>query len=66
MGRRSGGLKLAALRPASFHPLAPHALSAEQPTIDFTQHEMEDGTIVSTQERVVKDVRVASPFCRGD
>ncbi|KAL7415147.1 Serine/threonine-protein phosphatase 2B catalytic subunit A1 [Mrakia frigida] len=27
------------------------------PTIDFTQHLMEDGTIVSTQERVVKDVQ---------
>ena len=26
------------------------------PTIDFTQHVLEDGTIISTQERVVKDV----------
>lgn len=25
--------------------------------VDFTQHMLEDGNIVSTQERVVKDVR---------
>lgn len=27
------------------------------PEIDFTQHKLEDGNIVSTQERVIKDVR---------
>jgi serine/threonine-protein phosphatase 2B catalytic subunit len=27
------------------------------PTIDFTQHALDDGTSVSTQERIVKDVR---------
>lgn len=27
------------------------------PEIDFTQHTLEDGNIISTQERVVKDVR---------
>jgi serine/threonine-protein phosphatase 2B catalytic subunit len=27
------------------------------PTIDFTQHQLEDGNTISTQERVVKDVR---------
>ena len=26
------------------------------PHIDFTQHKLEDGTIFSTQERVVKEV----------
>ena len=26
------------------------------PEIDFTQHTMEDGSSVSTQERVIKDV----------
>lgn len=26
------------------------------PTIDFTQHALDDGTAVSTQERIVKDV----------
>jgi hypothetical protein len=32
---------------------------APVPEIDFTQHALEDGTTVSTQERMVKDV---SPF----
>lgn len=27
------------------------------PEIDFTQHQLEDGNTISTQERVVKDVR---------
>jgi hypothetical protein len=27
------------------------------PVIDFTQHQLEDGNTISTQERVVKDVR---------
>jgi hypothetical protein len=27
------------------------------PEIDFTQHTLEDGAVVSTQERVIKDVR---------
>lgn len=26
------------------------------PEIDFTQHQLEDGSYVSTQERVIKDV----------
>lgn len=26
------------------------------PSIDFTQHTLEDGNVISTQERVVKDV----------
>jgi hypothetical protein len=26
--------------------------------IDFTQHRLDDGTTISTQERVVKDVRL--------
>lgn len=28
-----------------------------RPELDWTQHTLEDGNIVSTQERVVKDVR---------
>lgn len=32
------------------------------PEIDFTQHQLEDGNTISTQERVVKDVRVLPPF----
>lgn len=30
---------------------------APVPEIDYTQHQLEDGNTVSTQERVVKDVR---------
>jgi len=30
------------------------------PIIDFTQHTLEDGNVISTQERVVKDVRISS------
>jgi serine/threonine-protein phosphatase 2B catalytic subunit len=29
------------------------------PKIDFTQHQLEDGNFISTQERVIKDVRCA-------
>lgn len=29
--------------------------------IDFSQHVLEDGSVVSTQERVVKDVRHVLP-----
>ena len=32
------------------------------PVIDFTQHVLEDGTIISTQERVVKDVSVYTVY----
>jgi serine/threonine-protein phosphatase 2B catalytic subunit len=32
------------------------------PDIDFTQHVLEDGNTISTQERVVKDVRLRHPF----
>ncbi|KAJ7860729.1 Metallo-dependent phosphatase-like protein [Mycena olivaceomarginata] len=32
-----------------------------QPEIDFTQHILEDGTAISTQERVVKDVQAPAP-----
>lgn len=28
----------------------------EVPELDFTQHKLEDGTSISTQERVIKDV----------
>lgn len=28
------------------------------PEIDFSQHTLEDGSTVNTQERVIKDVRV--------
>jgi len=31
------------------------------PNIDFTQYKLEDGTIISTQERVVKEVFSISP-----
>lgn len=33
------------------------------PTIDFTQHTLEDGNVISTQERVVKDVGVYLDLC---
>lgn len=32
-------------------------VKAPIPEIDFTQHTLEDGNMVSTQERVIKDVR---------
>ncbi|KAF8906765.1 Metallo-dependent phosphatase-like protein [Gymnopilus junonius] len=32
------------------------------PTIDFTQHTLEDGSVISTQERVVKDVQAPAMF----
>lgn len=34
------------------------------PEIDYTQHTLEDGNVISTQERVVKDVSYRSfrPF----
>ncbi|KAJ7484384.1 serine/threonine-protein phosphatase 2B catalytic subunit A1 [Mycena latifolia] len=31
------------------------------PNIDYTQHVLEDGTSISTQERVIKDVQAPSP-----
>lgn len=31
------------------------------PTIDFSTHQLEDGTTVSTQERVVKEVHTSKP-----
>jgi serine/threonine-protein phosphatase 2B catalytic subunit len=34
------------------------------PAIDFTLHTLEDGNVISTQERVVKDVRVLSLYKR--
>ncbi|CDZ98461.1 serine threonine-protein phosphatase 2b catalytic subunit a1 [Phaffia rhodozyma] len=36
------------------------------PQIDFTQHEMEDGSIVNTQERVIKDVQAPAMFLPTD
>jgi len=33
----------------------------EAVSVDFTQHLLEDGNVVNTQERVVKDVRLY--FC---
>ncbi|KAH8116178.1 serine/threonine protein phosphatase 2B [Phellopilus nigrolimitatus] len=35
---------------------------APVPEIDFTQHQLEDGTNVSTQERVIKDVQAPAMF----
>ena len=32
------------------------------PDIDFTQHQLENGFTVSTQERVVKEVRLFFPL----
>ncbi|KAF9486267.1 serine/threonine-protein phosphatase 2B catalytic subunit A1 [Pholiota conissans] len=32
------------------------------PTIDYTQHTLEDGNVISTQERVVKDVQAPAMF----
>ena len=32
--------------------------------IDFTQHQLENGYTISTQERVVKEVRSPSILCR--
>ena len=32
------------------------------PEIDFTQHTLEDGSTINTQERVIKDVRAFLPF----
>jgi len=32
------------------------------PDIDFTQHQLENGLTVSTQERVVKEVRLSFPL----
>lgn len=32
------------------------------PEIDFTQHQLENGEVVSTTERVVKDVSLALGF----
>lgn len=32
------------------------------PAIDFTQHTLEDGNVISTQERVVKDVQAPAMF----
>ena len=32
------------------------------PDIDFTQHQLENGFTVSTQERVVKEVRLSFPL----
>ncbi|KAJ7097133.1 Metallo-dependent phosphatase-like protein [Mycena belliarum] len=34
---------------------------APPPEIDYTQHVLEDGTAISTQERVVKDVQAPAP-----
>jgi hypothetical protein len=39
------------------------ARKTRQPVeIDFTQHQLEDGAVVSTQERVVKDVGRSEPI----
>ncbi|KAL5476681.1 CNA1 [Sanghuangporus weigelae] len=39
---------------------------APPPDIDFTQHTLEDGTNVSTQERVIKDVQAPAMFVPTD
>ncbi|KAF7291366.1 Serine/threonine-protein phosphatase [Mycena indigotica] len=49
---------LQALRRRSMSADAAPALPPPPPTIDFTQHVLEDGTTISTQERVIKDVRL--------
>ncbi|BFZ60022.1 3',5'-cyclic-nucleotide phosphodiesterase (PDEase) (3':5'-CNP) [Saitoella coloradoensis] len=36
------------------------------PTIDFTQHTMDDGTVVSTRERVVKDTQAPATHIPAD
>ncbi|KAJ7051505.1 Metallo-dependent phosphatase-like protein [Mycena amicta] len=36
-------------------------LPTPAPTIDFTQHVLEDGTTINTQERVVKDLFIPDP-----
>ena len=41
---------IAAIQARGHHP--------ELPEIDFTQHQLENGDVVSTTERVVKDVSV--------
>lgn len=35
------------------------------PEIDFTQHTLDDGNVISTQERVVKDVRPYLTLANG-
>lgn len=36
--------------------------STPHPEIDFTQHQLENGFMISTQERVVKEVRYSTFF----
>ena len=36
---------------------------AEVPQLDFTKHQLDNGYIISTRERVVKEVRLASSHC---
>jgi serine/threonine-protein phosphatase 2B catalytic subunit len=35
---------------------------ATVPELDFTQHQLENGYTISTQERVVKEVRLATLY----
>ena len=36
---------------------------AEAPQLDFTQHQLDNGYTISTRERVVKEVRLATTHC---
>lgn len=68
----------AILHPTYFDPIMPNAKAQLEraihqiqekgpvPEIDFTQHQLEDGNIISTQERVVKDVRWTFSHFRRD
>lgn len=55
--------------PPSPHTQTANALAAikrkqttQVPTIDFSQHQLENGEVVSTTERMVKDVSTARTF----
>lgn len=48
---------IAAIQARGNHP--------ELPEIDFTQHQLENGDVVSTTERVVKDVSFCSYAVKG-
>lgn len=68
-GHQEQGARRACLRARRrSRPLSPPLFAespvSEQPTIDFTQHALDDGSTVSTQERVVKEVRGRLPWAR--
>ncbi|KAF9012891.1 Metallo-dependent phosphatase [Hymenopellis radicata] len=47
--------------PSCHHRAYRFSDKAPVPEIDFTQHKLEDGSVISTQERVIKDVRWCKP-----